>query len=116
MRGHESINEPSGHGGGEQRFTLSDNANGSDDVFGPAVLEQEAARSGSERLVDVLIVSEHGQHHHFGRVVTACDPPGCLDARHPRHLDVHQEHVGDIMVDFIVTDIGRSVMVGRPVG
>ena len=60
------------------------------------VLDQEAAGPGAERLEDVLVELEGGQHDHPrcrpGRV--GGDPPGRLEPVDARHPDVHQHHVG----------------------
>ena len=84
--------------GREQRVAGGDDPHRLDQPFGGHVLEQEAARTGAERVVDVLVEVE-GRQHEDARPVRrglrhARELPGGLDPVHAGHADVHQDHVG----------------------
>src|SRR5215467_4802417 len=64
-----------------------------DQIMPRRVLEQEPAGSGPERLVDVVVEVERGEHDHLGRGRSAGDQPRRLETVHPRHPDVHEHHV-----------------------
>lgn len=51
----EALHQPAGDGRREQRGTVADEPDGVGEVVGGDVLEQEAARPGAERGVDVLV-------------------------------------------------------------
>ena len=59
------------------------------------VLEQETGGTDSERLVDVLVEREGGEHEHLGGAepFVAADRSGRLEPVHARHADVHQHDV-----------------------
>ena len=64
-----------------------------DELLGADVLEQEAARAGADRLVDVLVQVEGGEDED-ARVGATCDEiSGRLDPVEIGHPDVHQDHV-----------------------
>ncbi len=63
----EAPYQPAGDRGREQRVPVLDHAYGRDQVFRRHVLEQEAARPGGERGVDVLIQVERGEDDDPGR-------------------------------------------------
>ena len=65
-----------------------------DELLRRDVLEQEAAGSGAERVVDVLVHVEGRQHHdlRLGRAVGE-EPARRLDAVELRHAHVHQHDV-----------------------
>ena len=66
-----------------------------DELLGRRVLEQEAARAGSQRGVDVLVEVERGQDQHARSAAgRECSRAGGLDAVHAGHADVHQHDVG----------------------
>ena len=71
-----------------------DHADGGQDVLQCHVLDQEPARPGPQRAVDVVILVERGEHEHLGVRTGGVDQLGCLDAVHARHADVHDDHVG----------------------
>jgi hypothetical protein len=78
----------------EQGFSLVDGADARDELFGWDVFEQESARAGAQRVEDVLVEVEGGQHEHAWRVRALHDPPGCLEPVDGRHADVHEDDVG----------------------
>jgi hypothetical protein len=57
------------------------------------VLEQEAAGSGPDRVVDVLVEIERRQHEDAGGVAPGEQPARRLDAVQSRHPHVHQHDV-----------------------
>jgi hypothetical protein len=57
-------------------------------------LQQEAARPGAQRLIEVLVLVEGGQHHDAGVGALAGQRARCCDAVEVRHADVHQRDVG----------------------
>jgi hypothetical protein len=63
---------------------------------GSGVLEQEAAGSGLERAMDVLVEIEGGDHHHRERVLNLwpSELAGRRDPVQAGHPDVEQAHVG----------------------
>jgi hypothetical protein len=62
---------------------------------GGDVLEQEAAGAGAERLVDVVVEVEGGEHENAGRRFAwlGKQAAGGFDAVESRHADVHQRDV-----------------------
>ena len=57
----EAVEQPAGHGRPEQRVAVGDEPDRVDQVARPDVLEQEAARAGADRRVDVLVEVEGGE-------------------------------------------------------
>jgi len=58
------------------------------------MLEEETGSPGAQRVEDVLVDIEGGEHHYPGRTRSErSDPPGGLDAIQPGHPHVHQHHV-----------------------
>ena len=62
--GGEALDQPRVTDGREQRAAVRDHADRGDQLLLGRVLEQEAARPGAQRLVDVLVEVERGQHEH----------------------------------------------------
>src|SRR5262249_4842751 len=60
---------------------------------GRHVLEQEAARADTQRLVDVLVQIKGRENEHAALDAAQQDAPGRLDPVHGRHTDVHQDDV-----------------------
>jgi hypothetical protein len=56
------------------------------------VLQQESGGAGAQRVEDVFVDVEGGEHHHLGQAERD-DPPGRLEAVHPGHPDVHEHDV-----------------------
>jgi hypothetical protein len=56
-------------------------------------LSRNPLTPGAQRVVDVLVEVERGQHEHPGAQAGQPDPAGGLDAVHSRHAHVHQRHV-----------------------
>ena len=79
----------------QQRFAAGHDVHGLDELGGLDVLEDEAAGTGAQTLVDVLVEVEGGQHQHAGRGVgiVAKDCPGGLQAVHLGHANVHEDDV-----------------------
>jgi hypothetical protein len=69
-----------------------------DQVSGLGVLDQEAAGSGADGLIDKLVRLERRQDDdlHAGQVVLGGDAPGGLEPVHVRHPDVHQHDVSPL--------------------
>jgi hypothetical protein len=89
--------EPAGDGRCQQRLAGRDHAHGIEQPISGHRLDQEAAGAGAERVVDVLVEVEGGQHENPRPVAVAGlggDLPGRLDAVHDRHAHVHEHHVG----------------------
>lgn len=84
-----------GDRGREQGVAGLHQAYGAHQMLGGDVLEQEAA-GGGERGVDVVVEVVGGEDDDPRPVgaVAVEDPPGRLDAVHPRHPDVHEDDVG----------------------
>ena len=83
--------------GREQRLAAGDDADARGELLGRDVLEQEAAGARAQRLVDVLVEVEGGEHQHARRRVVLArvdDAAGRLDAVELGHADVHQHDVG----------------------
>src|SRR4051812_22043734 len=59
--GHELRDQPSGDGRCEERVAGRDHADRVQQLARPGVLEQEPARAGAERGVDVLVEVEGGE-------------------------------------------------------
>ena len=80
--------------GREQLLAPDDRADAAHELFAGGVLEQEAAGTGEQGVVDELGAVERRQHDHPDRVQRAGDPTGRLDPVETRHPDVHQHDVG----------------------
>ena len=64
-----------------------------DELLAGHVLEQEPARPGLHRLVDVFVEVEGRQDEHARVASRVGQPPGCLDPVEPGHADVHQHDI-----------------------
>ena len=92
---HEVLDQAPRERRGEQRVAGGHDAHGVDQLLAADVLQQEAARAGLHRLVDVLVAVEGGEHQHpRGAAAVGHQAPRGLDAVHPGHADVHQHDVG----------------------
>ena len=77
-----------------------DNTNSGDELARGCVLEQEAAGAGVERLVDVFVEVEGAEYEDPGDVrVVMEEPAGGLQPVELGHADVHEDHVGVMLVD-----------------
>jgi len=90
----ELPDQAAGHARRDHGVAGRDHADGGQDVLQGHVLDQEPARPGPQRAVDVVVLVERGEHEHPGVRTGGGDQPGCLDAVHARHADVHDDHVG----------------------
>ncbi len=90
------VQQPARDARGEHRLTGGHHTDRLHQLVGRGVLEQEAARPGLQRLHHVLVEVERRQHQDLRRPVPlrAGDLAGGLHPVHPRHTDVHQDHVG----------------------
>ena len=83
--------------GADERVSLRDDVHGVDQFVCGCVFEHEAACSGAERFVDVLVEVKRGEHEHprwlIGRGAVK-DLPSGFQSVHHRHPDVHQHDVG----------------------
>src|SRR5580704_17937973 len=87
--------EPARHARSEQRLAGGDRADRGQQLLQRAALQREAARSGPQRLKNVLVQVERGEDQHPGhaRALAGGDLPGGLDTVHHRHPDVHHDDV-----------------------
>jgi hypothetical protein len=90
------VEQPARDARREHRLAGGDHPDGLHELVGGRVLEQEPAGPGPQCLDHVLVEIEGGQHQHLRRAVPpgSGDLPGRLHTVHPRHADVHQDHVG----------------------
>jgi hypothetical protein len=66
-------------------------------LLGRAVFEQRAARSGAERLVDVLVEVEGGEDQNPRPLIDiGDDPAGGFEPVEVRHADIHEDDIGDV--------------------
>ena len=95
--GGEVGDQASQHRRRDERVAFRDDVDGVDELLRRSVLEQEAARSSAQRLVDVFVEIEGGEHQHPRRVVITGrrleDLPRRLEAIHHRHAHVHEHDV-----------------------
>ena len=89
----EALEQAARHGRGEHRLAGGDHAHALDQLRSGDVLEQEAARAGAQRLVDVLVDVERREDEHAALDAAQHNPPGRLDPVHAGHADVHQHDV-----------------------
>ena len=91
----------------EQCPAFSDGPHGDGKLLWRDVLEDEATRSRSQRLVDVFVGIERGEDEHAHVPVRLGeDARGRLEPVHLRHPDVHEDHVrpmGPCCVDRLET-------------
>jgi hypothetical protein len=62
------------------------------------VLEQESAGAGAQRPEHVIVGVERGQDDDLRRVPAGAQQLGGRQPVHPGHPDVHQHHVGPVLV------------------
>jgi hypothetical protein len=80
---------------GDQRIAGRHDAHGGDELGRRRALEQEAARPGAQRLVDILVKVEGRQHEDpRRRIDLRDDAPRRLQPVDVRHADVHDDDVG----------------------
>ena len=77
--------------GVQRRLAAGDGLDGGEDLVGPRVLGQVAARAGAQRAEHTRIVGVGGQRDRAG--AAGGQPPDRLDAVHPRHPQVHQHDI-----------------------
>ena len=82
-----------GHGGIEQGLPGSHGVDGTHQVLGGGVLQQESRGAGPQRTGQQLVVVERRQHEHRGSVGPGAQPPGRLDAVDAAHAQVHHDDV-----------------------
>jgi hypothetical protein len=92
----ELLDQPPGDGRREQRSAGGHDADRGHELLLGDILEQEAARPRAQRLVDVLVEVEGGEHEH-ARPVGHRDAARGLDAVDARHADVHEHDVGQCL-------------------
>jgi hypothetical protein len=81
--------------GREQRVAGGDGAHGGGELARRRALEQEAAGARAERLIDVLVVVERGEHEDAcADAGVGLEPSRGLDPVDARHPDVHEHDVG----------------------
>jgi hypothetical protein len=92
----ELLDQTAGDRGREQGVPGCHHCDRVEKLGRPGVLEQEPAGASAEGLVDELVLVERRQHEYVraGASRVGHDPSCCLEAVHPRHSDVHQDHVG----------------------
>ncbi len=93
MDAGELGDHPSGHRRGQERFAHGNGPDRRDQLFGGIVLEDQPARAGPERLVDVLVEIEGREDEDACEFVGGQDPSGRLDPVEHGHTDVHQDDV-----------------------
>ena len=92
-------------GGGRRNHGVSavDGADGLKELFGWRILQEEPAGTGLDGGQGVLIEVEGGQHNNLDlgplgtRGLCSCllqNAPGCFNAVHAGHPDIHQDHIG----------------------
>jgi NTE family protein len=93
------VDQPAGDRRREQRVAARRHPDGVQEVLRLHVLHQEPGRAGLQRVEHVLVQAVVGEDHDVGAGESGIrrDPPGRLDAVHPRHLDVDQRDVGQVV-------------------
>ena len=79
--------------GREQRFASGDDAHRSHELLARGILQQESARAGPHRVVDILVEIEGREDQHPGRRACLAEAPGRLDAVEHGHPHVHEHDV-----------------------
>jgi hypothetical protein len=78
--------------GRERRVAPRHRPHGVHDILGRCVLEEEAARAGTQRLEGVLVEVEGGEDEDAGRRLGGDDAPSRLETVDARHTDVEDRH------------------------
>ena len=91
--GGEVLHQAGQHGRGHHRLARCGTPHRVEETIGGHILEQVAHRAGPDHVSDVLVGVERRQRQHPRRRRRG-DPPGCLDAVHHRHAQVHEHDVG----------------------
>ena len=78
----------------EEGVARRDGPDGGDQLLGRVVLEDEAAGSGPQCLVHVLVEVEGREDQNAGAAILGEDAPRRLEPVELGHPDVHQDHVG----------------------
>jgi hypothetical protein len=87
--------EPADRGREQQRLAAVYRADRVDEVLSGGALEQESPCSCPQRVVDVVVVLERGDHDDRGAAaIELAEEPGGRDPVDTRHADVHQHDVG----------------------
>ncbi|MDH6614991.1 hypothetical protein M2163_002099 [Streptomyces sp. SAI-135] len=94
-RAANSAMRPAGHPGREERVALDHRPHGTQEFRRFGVLDQEAGGTGADRLEDVLVELEGGEHDHPHVLEAGVpgDAPGRGETVEQRHADVHQDDV-----------------------
>src|SRR4051812_11803656 len=81
--------QPARDAGGEQRVAGGNGLDRLQELARARVLEQEAAGSGAQRAVDVVVEVEGGEHEHAsgGEVLVGADQPGRFETVEHGHAD-----------------------------
>ena len=80
---------------GESRASPREHLHGLDESFWGGILEQEPAGPVLQRLEQVVLPVEGGEHEHRGAAGrVGHDRTGGAEPVHARHLHVHADHVG----------------------
>jgi len=81
--------------GARDRLPGSEDVNCGDQIICRAILEQESARAGGERLIDECVLVEGREDESPRRTADVSNQPcGRSDSVHHRHPNVHEHHVG----------------------
>jgi hypothetical protein len=87
----ELFDHPSGHRRREERIAGGPDPDGVDQLLGGGILDQEAACTGPQRFIDVLVELERGEDQNSRRrLVSGQQAAGRLEPVEVRHADVHQ--------------------------
>ena len=89
-KARELLDDASRDRGREEGVARSDRVDGGDQLLGRLVLEDEAARACSQRLVDVLVEVERREDQHPRGAIGREDAPRRLEPVELRHADVHE--------------------------
>jgi hypothetical protein len=93
-QGRELSEQLAGHRRVDEGLAAVDGANRVGELVKRDVLEQVAARTGADRLEEILFLVADRQHHDLGGRGDLFHLAGGLDAGDLRHPDVHEHDVG----------------------
>jgi bifunctional DNase/RNase len=99
VRAADAVDEQAAHARRDQRVPRERGAEAGDDLLGVGLLEQVAGGPGEQGVDDVALLERPGEHDHGQARAQGEHLARGLDPAHPRHREVHEDHVGPAGVD-----------------
>jgi hypothetical protein len=90
----KTLDQPASERGRDQGVAVGRGPDPEQQFLGASMFQQEPGGPGVQRVEDILVEVEGGEHHDLGRARPEChDPPGGLDAVQAGHPDIHEHDI-----------------------